>query len=115
MAVDVSRLSFDSAFRYERIAIKSSIGFSVAAFGIKLLTIPHNLGYIPYVKSYYTYDDGKYFDLFSGITSYAIDGNGGQIDTAYADTTNYYVQISEQNGSPISGTVYYRIYAEPQT
>lgn len=115
MVVDVSKLSFDSAFRYERIAIKSNTSFSVAAFGLQFLTIPHNLGYIPYVKSYYTYGDGKYFDLFSGNSSFGIDGNGGQVDTAYADATNYYIQISEGLGSPVSGTIYYRIYAEPQT
>ena len=114
MAVDLSKLSFQSNSRYERISIKSHIGFSVAAFGATTYTIAHNLGYLPYVKAYYTYDNVKFFELFSGNRSYAMGGNGGQIDTAYVDTVNYYVKVSENSGAAISGTIYYRIYAEPQ-
>lgn len=108
------KLSFLSTVRYEYIALKGSVPFSVAAFGIQTVTIPHNLGYVPYVKGYYTYGDGKYFRLYSGNVSYAIDGNGGQIDNESIDTSNYIIEVSENNGSPISGTIYYRIYAEPQ-
>ena len=108
-----TNLAFSSDFRYEHIAIKSHQPFSVSSFGDTTYTIPHNLGYIPYFKAWYTYGDGKYFQLFSGPVSYAIDGNGGQINNVYADTTNLYVEVSENNGSPISGTIYYRIYAEP--
>lgn len=114
MATDLSKLSSDSANRDERIVIKSHVDFSVAAFGVQTYTIAHNLGYIPYIKSFYTYGDGKYFRLFAGNTSYAIDGNGGQIDNEEIDTANYTVTVSENNGVPISGTIYYRIYAEPQ-
>lgn len=110
----IGNLAFSSEFRYEHIALKSHKPFSVSSFGIQTLTIPHNLGYIPYVKSFYTYDNIKYFDLFPGTSSYSIGGNGGQIDNATVDTTNYYVTISENNGSPISGIIFYRIYAEPQ-
>lgn len=115
MTLDASKLAFSSSSRYERVVLKSHTTFSVGAFGLRSVTIPHNLGYIPYIKAYYTYGDGKYFDLFSGNLSYAIDGNGGEIDNAHADATNFYVDISENNGTPISGTVYYRIYAEPQS
>ena len=115
MVVDASKLAFSADFRYERIALKTSKTFSLSAFGVTTVSIQHNLGYIPYIKSYYTYGDGKYYELYAGNRSYAIAGNGGQIDTAYADATNYYVEVSENNGSPISGSIYCRIYAEPQS
>lgn len=115
MTVDLSKLASDSANRDERIVLKNHVAFSVTAFGVQTYTVAHNLGYIPYVKSFYTYGDGKYFRLFAGNTSYALDGNGGQVDNEEVDATNYTVTISENNGSPISGTIYYRIYAEPQT
>lgn len=106
---------FISEVRYEHIALKGSMPFSVDAFGVQTVTVAHNLGYIPYIKGFYTYGDGKYFRLFSGNDSYGIDGNGGQIDNETIDETNYIIEISENNGSPISGTIYYRIYAEPQS
>lgn len=114
MATDLSKLASDSANRDERIVLKSNIPFSIAAFGVQTYTIAHGLGYIPYVKSFYTFGDGKYFRLFAGTASYALDGNGGQIDNEEIDTTNYVITVSENNGSPIGGIIYYRIYAEPQ-
>lgn len=111
---DLSKAAFYSPDRYEHIALKSHIDFSVSAFGVQTLTVNHNLGYIPYIKSFYTYGDGKYYRLFSGNASYAVDGNGGQIDTEHVDSSVYVIEISENNGSPIAGTIYYRIYAEPQ-
>lgn len=109
-------IAFTSDVRYERVGtgLKSHIPFSVAAFSVKTLSINHNLGYEPYVRAWYTFGDNKYFRLFSGNDSYGLDGNGGQIDNEHVDTSNYYITISENNGSPISGTVYYRIYEEPQ-
>jgi hypothetical protein len=114
MAVDLSKLAFYSGTRYERTALKSHVAFSLAAFGVQTLTVAHNLGYVPYYKLFYAYGDGKYFQMFAGNGSYAIDGNGGQVDNIYPDSTNIYIELSENNGSPISGTIYYRIYAEPQ-
>src|ERR1700755_2871594 len=115
MSTDLSKLSADSANRDERIIIKGNVAFFVAAFGVQSYTVPHNLGYVPYVKSFYTYGDGKYFRLFAGNTSYGLDGNGGQIDNEEVDSSNYTITVSENNGVAISGTIYYRIYAEPQT
>ena len=111
---NLNNIAFDSTLRVEYISIKGHIAFSVPSFGIQTYTIAHNLGYNPFFKAFYTYGDGKYFDLFSGTGSYAIDGNGGQIDDAHVDTSNLYITVSENNGSAISGTIYYRIYAEPQ-
>lgn len=114
--VDGSKLSFSSAFRYERVVKKSSKTFNVAGGGFAntTVTIPHNLGYRPYVKAKYSFGDGKYFDLFAGPGSFNLDGNGAQISNANADTINYTIFIENFGGPAISGTIYYRIYAEPQ-
>jgi hypothetical protein len=114
---DPSKLSFSSKFRYERVAFKGSIPFSLSgAFAITTVSFKHNLGYKPYIKAWYTYGDGKVFELFAGPNSYNIDGNGYQIDNANTTTTTFSVTISEQNGagSSAAGRVYYRIYAEEQ-
>lgn len=113
---DYNRIAFTSGARYERIELKGSSGFSVAGGGFAntTVTIPHNLGYRPYVKAKYTYGSGKYFDLFAGPGSYNLDGNGGQISNANATTANYVVFIENFGVPAISGTIYYRIYAEPQ-
>ncbi len=116
MATDPGKLSFDSAYRYERIAIKSSVPFSVAGggFGSTTVTIPHNLGYRPYVRSWYTYGSGKTFELFAGTGSFNIDGNSAQISNSNTTTTTFVVFIENFGLAAISGTIYYRIYAEPQ-
>lgn len=111
---DLSKLSFTSSTRYEHVALKGSAPFSVSALGSQTVTVAHNLGYEPYVKGFYTYGDGKYFILFSGNSSFGLDGNGGQIDNCYVDNTNLYIDITENLGGAISGTIYYRIYAEAQ-
>ena len=112
---DYSKIAFDSAQRLEHIATKSHFDFSVVGpTGFHLYTIAHNLGYAPYFKAFYTYGDGKYFDLFAGPASFNIDGNGGQIDSISVDATNLYVGIDANNAGTLTGTVYYRIYAEPQ-
>lgn len=114
---DYNKTAFTSAARYERVALKSSQPFSVAGggFATTTVTIPHNLGYRPYVKAKYTFGSGKYFDLFAGPGSFNLDGNSAQIDNANADTTNYVVVIDNFGVPAITGTIYYRIYAEPQT
>jgi hypothetical protein len=108
------RLSALSAVRNEYVILKGSVPYSVSAFGIQNLVIPHNLGYAPYVKAWYDCNDGKRRRLFSGNMSYD-SVTGSQIDNEIVDATNYTVSVSEQNGGTVSGRVYYRIYAEPQT
>lgn len=114
MTVNNANLDFSTAFRYEHIAVKGNIAFSVPAFGFVTNTIPHNLGYNPYVKSFYTFGDGKYFQLFTGTVSFNVDGNNMQIDDAFTDTVNYYVNLLNNAAGTVTGTIYYRIYAEPQ-
>ncbi len=113
---DFSKLAFTSQFRYERITQKGSSSFSIVGggFGNTTVTINHGLGYIPLIKGKYTYNDGKYFDLWNGPQSYNIDGNGTQISNLYVDN-NYFVVFLENFGVPaVLGYIYYRIYAEPQ-
>lgn len=113
---DFSKIAFSSAFRYEHIVLKGSSPFSVGGGGFAntTVTIIHNLGYRPFIKAFYSYGDGKYFSLFSGPSSFDIDVNGGQISNVNADSSNFIVFIENFDIPPISGTIYYRIYAEPQ-
>jgi hypothetical protein len=117
MTLDLSKLSFYSGTRYERVALKSSQPFTVAGggFGQTTVTIAHNLGYKPYYKAWYTFGGGKYFQLFAGTGSFNIDGNSGQIDNVSVTTASLIVVVDNFGVPAISGTVYYRIYAEPQT
>jgi hypothetical protein len=113
---DPSKIAFSSAYRYEHTALKSNSPFSVAGggFATSTITIPHNLGYRPYYKAWYTFGDGNYFRLFAGVGSFNIDGNNAQIDNANVTTSNLVIVIDNFGVPAISGTIYYRIYAEPQ-
>lgn len=115
MAGNLAKQSFNSGNRYERIVLKSSAPFSVAGGGFAntTVTIPHNLGYKPYVKSWYTFG-GKVFDLFAGPASFNLDGNSAQISNANVTTSSYIIFIENFGGAVINGTIEYRIYAEPQ-
>lgn len=118
MSGDIGKLAFDSVFRYGYIAAKGSISISIGTVfpaTIPTYTIAHNLGYKPFVKSWYSFSDGKVFDLFAGPASYNIDGNAIQVDNSYVDTTNFYVTFfGLTNPGTVTGKLYYRIYAEPQ-
>lgn len=110
---DYSKLGFTSAFRYEHIATKGSISFSNS--GYDTFTIPHNLGYKPYYKLFYRFGTGNIYVMSPGPSSYLIDGvSDTQVDNVYADNTNIYVIMLVNYGGPYTGTIYYRIYAEPQ-
>lgn len=108
------RASFSSTFRYEYVSAKSGIAFSVGAgvFGQSII-IPHNLGYYPYYKLWYTFG-GKVFRLFAGPSTYNLDGNGAQIFSISNTTSAITISMDNNGASTISGTIYYRIYAEPQ-
>lgn len=117
MPVDLSKLSFYSPSRYERVALKGSSAFTVAGGGFAntTVTITHNLGYKPYYKGWYTYGSGKYFQLFPATSSFNIDGNSAQISNVSVTTSTMVVFIENFGVPAIAGTIYYRIYAEPQT
>lgn len=113
---DFSKISFSSAYRYERVVLKGSVGFNLPGsfFGITTVTVTHNLGYKPYFKARYTYGNGKYYDLYPGAGSFNIDGNSGQVDNVYPDSTNLVIEMANFGIPAISGTIYYRMYAEAQ-
>lgn len=116
MATNLAKLAATAGNRNERIVLKSSQAFSVGGggFASTTVTISHALGYKPYVKSWYTFG-GKIFALFAGPTSFNLDGNSAQISNANATSSDYIVFIENFGVPAISGRIYYRIYAEPQT
>lgn len=112
----LSQVAFSSQFRYERIDIKSSQSFSTAGVSVSL-TIPHNLGYSPYFRCYVLFSgDDRYYYLTTANPN-VFYGNSGQagVEGYYADTTNLYCTFDNFTSGTLSGTFYYRIYAEPQT
>lgn len=111
--IDLSKLSFYSGSRYERVILKSSQVFSVGGSAFTTVTIPHNLGFKPYYKAWYTFG-GKIFQLFAGTGSFNIDGNSAQIDNVSMSTTSLIIVVDNFGVPAISGTIYYRIYEEPQ-
>ena len=114
MTIDRSKLAFNSQDRYERIEVKGSLAFSNS--GYDTFTIAHNLGYIPYCKLFYRFGTaGNIYAMTAGPSSYLIDGiSDTQVDNIYADSTNIYVKMLVNFGGPWIGTIYYRVYAEPQ-
>jgi hypothetical protein len=113
---DIGKLAFSSQFRYERVALKSSVPFSIAGggFASTTITVPHGLGYRPYVKGWYTFGSGKMFSLFASPASYNLDGNGVQVSDVDANTTDLVVFLENFGVPAVSGRLYYRIYAERQ-
>jgi hypothetical protein len=118
MAVQGNKLSFTSQYRYEFVAKKGSTGFTIGGSfptNQPTITIPHNLGYVPFFRLYYTFSSGIYYQLFAGNSSYNIEGNQIQVENIYADTSNVYVAFFNNAATTVGGTIYYRIYGEPQT
>ena len=113
---DYSKAAFTSVYRYEYVVQKSHAHFSIAGggFGSTTVTITHDLGYKPYFKAWITFASGKKFRIFSGTSSYDIDGNGVQVDSVNVTTTTLVVNLSNFGVPAVTGIVYYRIYAEPQ-
>jgi hypothetical protein len=73
--------------------------------------IPHNLGYIPFFRVFFQFaGDSNYYMGFNGPL--AVLGNW-EINDINPDTSNLNINLENISG-PSSGTVFYRIYAEPQ-
>lgn len=112
--MSISKLDFSSAFRYEYIDVKSSQTFTTSGGtpNTATITIPHNLGYIPFFRTYF---------LFSGDSNYYAGFNGPglilgdwQIENINADAFNINITLDNSTTNATTGAVYYRIYAEPQ-
>lgn len=110
--IDNTKIAFSSDARYARLALKGSSNFSVSAFGITTVTVPHPLGYKPYYKLWYKIGT-RYIQLFAGPANYDTGSSTDQAEDNYADTANVYANFSS-TGSAYNGTLYYRIYEEPQ-
>lgn len=110
--IDNTKLAFNSHSRYARLALKGSKGFSVSVFGTTSVSVPHGLGYKPYYKLWYKVGT-KYVQLYAGAGNYDLCGATDQSEDNYADTSNIHATFSSGGGA-YSGTLYYRIYAEPQ-
>lgn len=115
--MNYANVAFDSRLRYERVVDRDTATTTIAASpagGQTALVIPHNLGYEPYYKLKYSFNGTRWYDLFAGVTSYDIAGNGKQVDDITVDSSNITVTFSDFANSASSVTVAYKIYAEPK-
>lgn len=98
-----------------RVAVEGRSNYSIpaSAFATTTVTIPHNLGYVPYFRIWIKYPSGRTYYGNVGATSYE-DSSFTQTEDIHADTTNLYVRMADGAGAGVggSGTIYYRIYAE---
>jgi hypothetical protein len=116
MAIPTNKLkdlAFSTQFRVEHVATKSHIDYTLAPFDFQTITIPHNLGYVPFFRLWVQFPGSSnlYYQA-SGPGTFALVGSF-QIEDIYADTTNVYVRIADYGGGSGNGKVYYRVYAEP--
>lgn len=111
MANNLNNAAFISTSRYEHVVIKSNQSFTTGSNSV-VVTIPHNLGYIPFRRLNLQFPgDPNFYPIFSGG---AIAYDDWEIINYSADTANIYFTATSPNPSQ-TATVYYRIYAEPQT
>lgn len=106
--------AFSSKFRYEYISVKGESAFTTSGGGTNtaMITIPHNLGYVPFFRTYFLFSDiGGYYGGFNGPG--LLLGNW-EIESINADTADLNISLNNSTSTPTNGTVYYRIYAEPQ-
>lgn len=114
MSVDNSKLSFRTAFRYEHIAKNSNgnllKGNVIIASSNSSVTVPHNLGYVPYCKVFYEYPAGTIMPALATAGAFIevdfVPTTTGLTITAY---TNY------ETPAFSNLKVYYRIYEESIT
>jgi hypothetical protein len=112
--INLNNVAFDSRYRYERIFSKSHSNFTTSGGtpNTALVSIAHNLGYVPFFRVFLKFsDDANYYSSFIGPN--VIIGNW-EISVLNTTTTNLNVGIQNNTTNATAGTVYYRIYAEPQ-
>lgn len=112
----LDQIAFSTQFRYEYIDIKGDSSFSTGGFTTSV-TIPHNLGYVPYYKSYVLLSGDTHYYYLSTSNPNLAYGESNQMSTEsyYADSINLYCTFVNFTPGTLSGTFYYRIYAEPQS
>lgn len=107
--------AFTSKQRYERITLKGSVPFSTNNGGpnTSTVTIPHGLGYAPFVRLFFALEG--FSGYFQSYNSYVLNIGHWLIDTLEVDTTNITIKFLYDDTGIHTGTVYYRVYAEPQS
>lgn len=112
--MNLNQVDFSSETRYEYIDVKSHVSFvtSGGSPNTASITIPHNLGYIPFFRTFFSFpSDNNYYPGFNGPG--LLLGNW-QINNINADNTNLNISLENFTTSSLVGDIYYRIYAEPQ-
>lgn len=111
------KIQFASVFSYQKIATEGSREVSMAFTVNTLVTIPHNLGYVPTARVWYepfinspAVASGQVWP----ITGFQYGDLGtislNTIANAYLDSTNLYVQLLDTSGGTRSIPLYWRIY-----
>lgn len=99
-----------SSFNYQKVFDNDSQTISVAPpsgpdFLPQVITIPHNLGYIPTVRAWFSPTTGQIWPLtgkqFNGM---------GDTGNYYLTTTDLIIEFSNNTGVTKDYTFYYRIY-----
>lgn len=117
MSVDLSKAAFSSEYRYEYIGTKGHQAFTTTGGSPNVATviIAHSLGYIPFFRVYFQFQgDSNYYTSYNGPIIY-LGTDFWVINSIQPSTTTLTVSINPQGStSVLTGTVFYRIYAEPQ-
>ena len=104
---------FDSRENYMKIAVKGILPFSIPSDSggtLGLLTIPHNLGYIPYSFLQYEYIDTESHMINLSNATETVSVNLVPVFSyIYADTSNIYVRAGNNNLA-WNVNVHYRVY-----
>lgn len=112
MQFNLNNVAFDSRYRYEYIFSKSHANFTTVG-GTAIVTVAHNLGYVPFFRFYFSFSGDTNFYLgFEGPN--ALLGNW-RVEILNADTANLNLTMNWLGSGQSSGTFYYRIYQEPQS
>lgn len=103
--------------RYEYISSKGNTTAAISnGGGTTNITIPHGLPYIPFVRCYlmFPFSSNIYTLVDSSLVAYP---QFFIVDDYHIDSTNIVIQITSPIAYASGGnyTIYYRIYAEPQS
>jgi len=105
-------ISFSSQFIYEYIPKKGNVYTNTSA------VVNHNLGYVPFYKLYIKYPNGVYSSTSNAPSAgYITPSVGYQEFTVSSNATSTSLTITPFDETLANRfvTIYYRIYAEPQS
>lgn len=121
----LDEIEFYSELNYQKIAIEGSNTYSIPFNTDTLITIPHNLGYIPTAKVWFEpiiniNNSGaavasgqiwpitgfQYGDFINTPYTY----NLCTVAYAYLDANNLYIIVNDSSGGTVNIPLYWRIY-----